>query len=350
MGIKLYYLIFIGCVACIALDPAWFMSSVRLLSVFETDDDEDAASGAPPTCPAVIQKRKGVYNTSKHDAVDGLRNVVILTAASMKFEPFLRNWEMHAEEMGLQWVVLAFDRELYDSRGGKDSSLLISSESQIAAAGTFRSKSYNKLVCNKIRMVKDILEHCDVDIMFSDADAVLLKDPFEHDLGKMIQSTRNDYIYQTNDIQTANPREHSCVTGTAANEGNTGFHYLRPTKNMIAILDETLQRCDEPENELDDQALMWTVIREAAANKTWHHCPAHAHNMTLEDSPIEEGTSQYCCLDPYYYPTGRVKPEKPDDLVMFHANWCFGLDEKETKLAEWTVNGWSLPRTFSKPK
>lgn len=349
------YLFLLGCILCIACDPAWRWlppTTNRLLSsIFEPDEvvpGDSKNAIATTNCPAIIQRKKGVYSDPcQHDetTTEGLRNVVLLTAASQKFERFHKNWELHAKAFGLQWVLLAFDRQLYESY--KETALLISSNQQMRAAGRFRTQSYNTLVCNKIRMVKDILEGCgahDVDgVLFSDADNIFLQDPFAHELGDMILSGRHDYIYQVNEYQPDAPREHSCVNnGTAVLEGNTGFHFLKNSENMISVLTETLRRCDEPTNKLDDQTLLWNVLREA--NQTWSHCPAYDKEDSSNE--LKEGTSQYCCMDPYYYPTARFEAIRPEDLVVFHANFCFELDEKEYKLSEWGGNNsWSLPRS-----
>jgi hypothetical protein len=227
---------------------------------------------------------------------------------------FLSNWEIKSAEKGLKWALLAFDNETYASRGGPNkNSLLLSPEYQPEGdVGTFQTKSYNKLVCNKIRMVRDVLRDCNVDVLFSDADNVFLQDPFQHDLGKMILSRKYDYIYQPNDGFTQSPRTHGCMTsGRATKQGNTGFHYLRSSKSMDRILEETIRRCDYPNNTRDDQHIFWEVMRKEINKKTMKHCPPHSYRNFNQTAPPaaesnEDDVGSLCCMDPYYYPTGKT--------------------------------------------
>jgi hypothetical protein len=161
-------------------------------------------------------------------------------------------------------------------------------------------------------MVRDVLRDCNVDVLFSDADNVFLQDPFQHDLGKMILSRKYDYIYQPNDGFTQSPRTHGCMTsGRATKQGNTGFHYLRSSKSMDRILEETIRRCDYPNNTRDDQHIFWEVMRKEINKKTMKHCPPHSYRNFNQTAPPaaesnEDDVGSLCCMDPYYYPTGKT--------------------------------------------
>jgi hypothetical protein len=267
---------------------------------------------------------------------DRFRNVLLLTAANHQFQYYLQNWQIIAGELGLQWVVLSLDNQIYELLGREG--ILLPEEHQVETAGKFGTSSYIKLVCNKIRVVLNLLHACSVDILFSDVDNVFLKDPFQHHLGSMIASGYYDYIYQTNDDWTPQPGQHSCVSeGVSVLEGNSGFHYLRPTDNVKNLLNETLRRCSETNNTFDDQTLLWYVLREGADSGTWHHCQA---NHT--PSATKPFVSQFCCLDPHFYPTGRRQPLNPNALITFHANWGARV-RKKGKLKSWVKGGWRLP-------
>lgn len=299
-------------------------------------------------CPKLIQQRKGVYNTTSKGE-DKFRDVVLMTAVNHQFENYLQNWEIISGELGLQWVVLSFDNITYDLLGGAEGSIPLAQISQVERAGKFGSQSYIQLVCNKLRMVLEILEECNVSIVFTDVDNVFLKDPFRDHFGSMIASGRYDYIYQVNDMWTDKPYQHSCITeGTVVLEGNTGFHYLRPSQNMKEVLVEALQRCDKPGNIFDDQTNLWNVLHEklngTSGNRKWKHCPPFAFNRT--DSATahhgDEGMTEICCLDPHYYATGGRRPTNQSALVTFHANWG-PRSKKRMKLKNWITNGWRLP-------
>lgn len=205
-------------------------------------------------CPPLVNKLKGVYSATSKMQDDGFRNVLLLTAANHQFQYYLQNWQIIAGELGLQWVVLSLDKQVYELLGREG--ILLPEEHQVEMAGKFGTSSYIKLVCNKIRVVLNLLHACNVDILFSDVDNVFLKDPFQHHLGSMIASGYYDYIYQTNDDWTVQPAQHTCVSeGVSVLEGNSGFHYLRPTDNVKNLLNETLRRCSETNNTFDDQTL-----------------------------------------------------------------------------------------------
>jgi hypothetical protein len=224
----------------------------------------------------------------------------------------------------------------------------------VERAGKFGTQSYIQLVCNKLRMVLEILEECNVGIVFSDVDNVFLKDPFQHHLGSMIASGRYDYIYQVNSPWTDEPHQHPCINkGKVVQEGNTGFHYMRPSKNMKNALFEALQRCDTAGNTLDDQTNLWNVLHEKLNTTTlsggdstkWIHCPPFAFNRTdttPSQQQSDERSREICCLDPYYYPSGGRRPTNPSALVTFHANWG-PRGRKKSKLSHWVQNGWRLP-------
>jgi hypothetical protein len=185
------------------------------------------------TCPALVDKKKGVYtNPSKRD---GFHDTVILTASNHQFITFYENWKILAEGHGLQHILMSMDQATHD-KVGEDQSILLPSNHQVESAGGFRTASYNTLVCNKIRMVLEILDTCNVNVVFSDVDNVLIKDPFQHDLGEMIKSDKIDYIYQSNDGWTENAREAKCTNnGEVVYEGNTGFHFMKPTPHIVVV-------------------------------------------------------------------------------------------------------------------
>jgi hypothetical protein len=298
-------------------------------------------------CPALVNKKKGIYtDESKRD---GFNNTVLITASNHQFLPFYRNWKLLADEHGLQHVVISLDQETHD-KNGPDSSILLPSGHQVASAGSFRSASYNTVVCNKIRMVLEILDTCNVNVVFSDADNVFIKDPFQHDLGAMIKSNKLDYIYQSNAAWTDNAREHRCTNSGVDRGGNTGFHFMKPTQHMKDLLQATLDDCDAEENRMDDQTLLWKRLDAGLRNGTaWGHCPSYDRvNGTSFQDLEETSKARLCCLDPHFYPTGLRAPndEGKKDLVSLHANYQpVTIEGKIEKLHSFS-NGaaWRLPR------
>jgi len=63
-----------------------------------------------------------------------------------------------------------------------------------------------------MKLVLEIAENCDVDVVFTDVDTIFYKNPFQHDLGRLIRSKRHDYIYQSNFEPTGGtPRTDRCL-------------------------------------------------------------------------------------------------------------------------------------------
>jgi hypothetical protein len=297
------------------------------------------------TCPVLVEKNKGVYSDPAKR--DGFHNTVILTASNHQFIMFYENWKLIAEGHGLQHVLMSMDQATHD-REGDDQSILLPSNHQVESAGSFRSASYNTLVCNKIRMVLEILDTCNVNVVFSDADNVLIKDPFQHDLGEMIKSEKIDYIYQSNHGWTENARQHECTNnGQVGYQGNTGFHFMKPTVQMKQLLQDTLDDCDKEGNRIDDQALLWNHLRTGLQNGThWEHCPSYAGvNGTAFEQLGNETKGRICCLDPHYYPIGLREPENKKEIVSLHANYrpisAAGKIEKLHSFSDGV--GWRLP-------
>mmetsp|Transcript_16715 Transcript_16715/g.27730 ORF Transcript_16715/g.27730 Transcript_16715/m.27730 type:complete len:368 (-) Transcript_16715:44-1147(-) len=298
-------------------------------------------------CPAIINEKKGIYADSSKQA--GFQDTVLLTASNHQFITFYDNWKFLADGHGLQHVLLSLDQATHDKKD-TGNSILLPSNHQVATAGFFRSSSYNTLVCNKIRMVLEILDTCNVNVIFSDSDNVFIKDPFQHDLGDMIKSDKIDYIYQTNGGWTETAREHRCTKeGSFDNEGNTGFHFMKPTAQMKELLQGTLDDCDAEGNEIDDQSLLWGRLKPAVQNGTaWEHCPAYdGVNGTSFEQLGDTTKGRICCLDPHFYPTGQREPKDKDkaDLVSLHANFVpVTAAGKIAKLHNFTGGaGWRLP-------
>lgn len=287
-------------------------------------------------CPRIIEKARGIFRNKDTARDKGLNHVVLLTAANSAYYDFLQNWEYMADQLGLQWVVLAMDHVLFEKLG-PDRAIPNDPRYNVEGATSFREKAFNKLSCNKLRSVLHIVEACHVDVVFSDIDNVFFENPFEHDLGKLI-SSNYDYVYQPNMGRVTQPRQHRCLAnGERVKEGNTGFYFLsRKSDTLKQIIRDTLDVCAQPDNALDDQKLFWNEMRKHPTR----HCSAaevyDPHSISPDNAP-SNATASLCCLDPYYYPTGRMPHEH---MVTFHANYCRGKDAKVAKLQNARKDGY----------
>lgn len=300
-------------------------------------NNETSARSNKDNCPLAVRNAIGIYNDSAMLAQNKFPNTVLLTASNYPFMELLDNWQQWVASHGLKWAVLSMDNKLYQHLGAEHSNA-VPTEEQFAAgeeqAGGFRSVPYNKLVCNKIRMVMSVMRECSVDVVFSDTDNVLLRDPFQHQLGDLIRDDGGyDYIYTTSNPWSPVPGSHSCLTeGTIVEKGNTGFHYLRHNSTVLwGLLNATIEKCEERRNRYDDQRHFWTAIGNQKNLTTWHHC----------GSPLttEETQFRMCCLDNHFYAVGSEKPYSNHSLVSFHATHVSGKWPKIEKLKTW-VDGW----------
>jgi hypothetical protein len=329
-------------------------SSSQLTNNYSFHQDHDASqrkqdqnpTDSPPTtftnntsCPLAVQRAVGIYQNRSYDST--FSNVVLLTAANFEFRDILQNWERLALGHGLQWAVLALDDALYQTLG-PTKAVPSGPQHEVTHVGPFRKPRYNALVCNKLRMISQIVKDCQVNVVFSDSDNVFLQDPFARpDFGKLLSSY--DYLYTTNDAWTSTSNAHSCLSeGVMVEEGNTGFQYLSHTSPLLQdILHVALRRCEKPKNRRDDQYNFWKVMHGFHDEASWHHCRQEGSNQ--RKGPIDHKAAfSLCCLDPHYYAIGAERPWRNHSLATFHANFNQGIDEKIHKLKEWVDGGWKL--------
>ena len=70
----------------------------------------------------------------------------------------------------------------------------------------------------------------------------------------------NNTNYPPNDGKAGTDR---CLHGNPRNVGNTDFYFFnRKSELLNQMFQNTLRRCKEPENKLDDQKLFWEELME----------------------------------------------------------------------------------------
>lgn len=315
--------------------------------VYETAEAE--------SCPLAVRKNIGLFNKEKSNShvKDDFPDTILLVSSNYAYYDMLQNWEFLADEQDLKWAVLAMDQRLYDELGPERAVL---TDTAFSTSGTsdFASKGFVTLTCNKLRMVLDIYEKCDLNIVFSDADNIFFKNPFEHDLGRLIQSNRYDYIYQPNKRRGTGPHQHPCMKGDFDRENNTGFYYVRRKSEVFSsIMERTLTRCNDPENKIDDQTLFWYSYwyekKKLGENANFHHCGSKEENLDISESLEAKSpvlSFDICCMDPYYYPIGQGGQPPNKDPVTFHANYVQGYKKKVKllKKARGDKYGWDVKR------
>mmetsp|Transcript_14738 Transcript_14738/g.41064 ORF Transcript_14738/g.41064 Transcript_14738/m.41064 type:complete len:427 (+) Transcript_14738:91-1371(+) len=314
-------------------------------------------------CPSIVRNKAGLFDREKSDSPlkDDFDDTILLVSSNYAYYNMLQNWEFLANELNLQWAVLALDDKLYDELGP---SRAIPPDEKFSVSGgqSFRKGNFNGLSCNKIRMALQVAHNCEVDVVFSDADNIFFKNPFEHDLGRLIKSKKYDYLYQPND-PARHPRADRCLRGRPRREANTGFYYFSHKSEIYkSIAESTLERCLDQGNTLDDQSLFWREFWKIKEQLTsngndethnrsgidFNHCRLEEYeNSTSVIS--DENTFNFCCVDPFYYPTGghdaRSGPSN-NDPITYHSNYAHSYGQKVEKLvyARSDGHGWNMSR------
>jgi hypothetical protein len=312
-------------------------------------------------CPFAVKKNVGVFDKLRRSEDFKFRDVILLVSSNYAYYNLLQNWEYLAKELGLKWAVLALDEDLYEELGPERAVPPGGDNASVSGPQAFRKGDFNKMSCNKMKLVLEIAENCDVDVVFTDADNIFYQNPFHHDLGRLIRSKRQDYIYQSNFEPTGGtPGTDQCLWGNPRTEGNTGFYYFNRKSNVLKeIYEATLQSCNDPDNELDAQTLFWQTFWQKDDSKkttTFHHCHHDEYLKPIKTKKLESeqqsGSSfRVCCMDPYYYPTGDhaniVGPHNKDPIT-YHANYVSGYQDKIEKLINSREDhyGWNASRTI----
>ena len=341
-----------------------------LVSAF---DAEIITTDPESKCPPVVRNNAGLFApTSTSPLKDKFANTVLLVSSNYQYLDILQNWEYLATQLGLQWVVLALDDDLYQALG-PERALAPNATFAVSGSHKFRTSGFNTMSCNKLRMVRSVLQDCQYNVLFSDCDNIFFENPLEHDLGKLILSNQYDYLYQNNGKAAGtSPRNDSCLFGEKPREGNTGFYYLSASSDILRLIYRgTLTLCERPNNQWDDQKLFWKVLNTNRKKKKEHvyqHCNLRDDPNLLEkdldafqgqirneatqlgvtdDQTLQDNMTEgihYCCLDPYYYPTGMgFSNPKP---ITYHGNWVKGKDKKIERLQSRRKDGygWNASR------
>jgi hypothetical protein len=253
-----------------------------------------------------------------------MRRTVVVTVANMGYLSHLRNFECFARRLHLHFLILAVDDSLvqalqeemqsgahqyfqvvrYSGRLTDTSTPIVvpSSESMQAAAG-FQSAAFNLISLRKFEAVYD-LQRLGFDVLFVDADVVVLQDVFHVLLRPALAEVA--YMHSMNHLCSTDKEDLGYLQKSQAQpiDGNTGFHFfqfpasvtmqsLSPILSTVGSMDDdaarirklllvteslpTVQLLHEflryiPHNEqfnpggqFDDQTLFWRFLRSLRA-------------------------------------------------------------------------------------
>ena len=115
-----------------------------------------------------LRRHAGLYKDKSY--APELKNVLLLTASNSGYLEMLTNWECFATRLGLDWMVMAMNKELQTHLGERS---FLATGQEWEKAEAFNSPVGFKVIsCNKLRSVLDVMRETNLDIVFSDADNV----------------------------------------------------------------------------------------------------------------------------------------------------------------------------------
>lgn len=287
----------------------------------------------------MIRRHAGLY--TKKGAHKEFADTVLVTASNVAYSDMLKNWRCHADKLGLDYIIISLDPDLYKETGPEQTMLV--EGSYFREHAKFRQGHFNEMSCTKLRLVKEIMSATGLNVVFSDPDNIFREDPFAKgvSLGDKMRLNKFEYIYQQNHGRRNLPN--SSDIGAEVNEGNTGFYFVagtRKAKGVQALFEAGLAECEKHHN-IDDQTNFWQAlktIRNASGREVYGSdsfaCADLCGKGKTCSAPDEEVLS-YCEMDPWNHATGwEIYNWHGKKIVTYHANYIGGgMDKKIGKLA-----------------
>lgn len=279
-----------------------------------------------------IQSHAGLYMDKA--AHPEFTRTVLVTAANVAYTEMLKNWRCHADRLGLDYIIVAFDKAMYEKLD-PERSILVDGHQTSHEEG-FRTKGFNVMTCNKIKMVQEILHDTGLNVVFSDPDNVFKHDPFANgvDLGEKIRSKKYQFIYQQN--QQNKPSRSDAESPKKS--PNTGFYFASAERKPLgvqAMWGAGLKECHKHQ-EIDDQTNFNHALKNVAngkGKKSYGRDIGACTNYCGHGSKCGEDSFDLCAMDPISHATGWRHTEGPDpEILTFHANYASGIVKKVAKL------------------
>mmetsp|Transcript_18287 Transcript_18287/g.41356 ORF Transcript_18287/g.41356 Transcript_18287/m.41356 type:complete len:355 (-) Transcript_18287:32-1096(-) len=277
-----------------------------------------------------VKRHAGLYvNKFVHPE---FARTLLITASNEAYAPMLKNWRCHADKLGLDYVIIAFDEQLVKDLAG-DERVMHMEGTNFPEHSTFRQGHFNEMSCLKIRVVKEIMAKTGLNIVFSDPDNVFRGDPFAQNvsLGQKMRSGKYEYIYQQNHGPRSMPN--SSDIGATVSEANTGFYFVSGTRKKSGVqglFQAALTECSRHHN-IDDQTNFWQALKTIRSGQgqeeygPGNFACANLCGQGKSCAAFEENVMNYCEMDPWNHATGWDLQFKGDkDIVTYHGNFING--------------------------
>lgn len=301
---------------------------ILLLSLFLKSNVSFAL--ADNSLAEVLNLGAGLY-TSKlssnyKDNHQNLDKTVLVTAFNYGYIGFLHNFKCYLDRLNLKAVVISMDVKaheyVHEHLINLHSYYLTGNETVHESATEFRSKQFHVITNRKIEGVLNILK-LGYDVIFVDPDIALLRDPMPYLFWQGI-----DYVHSVNKIC---PMSDGWDFYQTEEEGNTGFYFIRSNFRSIHLL-ETFKLTYPSHPELDDQTILWTMLR-AMKSPQIQPKPVCSHDVSVQSTTE---TLVTCHLDGCLFSAGGLRgaaynwleaavKKKNESVVSIHANFVKGI-------------------------
>jgi hypothetical protein len=307
------------------------------------------------TIEDVLKRVAGVFKDPSVERVGydkaRLNKTIIMTGCNHGFINHLHNFKCFMDRLDMKFLVVALDRKTHDYlRNTTMESIYMHSDANSGVSGesaTFRSAQFNLITARKKEAVHDVLA-LGYDVLFSDTDVALTRDPFSYLLWKNV-----DYVHSLNGACTV--EDHWTFRGNPKEEGNTGFYYVKANLRTIALW-KTAYLAVPNHPGLDDQAVFWKVIRESkdppivpiGACKDYDDTADTKYNTdptkgkvplvtcVLDHCVFSAGMLSRVWVPEYTYEQLLINVEKRNETICaVHANYLSGNSPKQQRMQEY---------------
>jgi len=194
-----------------------------------------------------------------------LRNAIVVTAANIAYSHHIENFCCWMSRLGFRALLFSLDPEMHKYALAMttkdrtvDEPLLYSYlwGTNIKKVAEWRTPAFHAITTAKLEVVLSLLRW-QYDVLFVDADVALIRDPFPYLMWKNV-----DMAYSVNQI-CPHSDTFDVWKELRADEGNTGFYFIRSTSSTIRLYDLTIEEAKRYPN-LDEQTIFWTFAKEEA--------------------------------------------------------------------------------------
>ena len=265
-----------------------------------------------------LRSVSGVYHEREYT------NDVILLNANYGYLDFLVNWVCMSNKLNIKFVVLSLDDELHHHLKNSTNIPSISGHafniSSPPGFSNFASRDFTIINYQKFVAIHSILA-TGHNVLYSDADTVLLEDPVPH--------LRKDVDFE---FQTDSDHPELKIDGIPC----AGFFYAKSTENAKNLLRRTMEGVVDSNFTKMEQFVMADIIREMRNSGDALYVPRNNKPPMTDKLMIRQLDSMSFVNGGIFFAGNYEERRKTAGVptVMVHANFLSGSEQKRNKLRE----------------